>query len=573
MKKLNKLFNLQRTIIYCIALSLFLLASCKKEPSKSNPSGDSGRHNGYNYDSENPDEIQKDRTNMFGAVIPGGGGGSSDLPEKCDVIKWLPPVGDQGQYGTCVTWSVGYGMRSYLNAKMNNLSQQQLADKKNQFSPADLWMAMASDDKGVDCNGSNFESAFEILVNRGITTLQTAPYSELQCNGKPSSTWTNDAGKYKILNYRIIDKKDITVENLKWHLSEGRLISFGAKLGDNFMSWSGSGVLSSETYNSPDMQHAYHALVLAGYDNSKGSGGAFLVYNSWGERWCDNGYIWVDYNFFVNNFVFAAFIATPDNNLNPNEDGEINEEDLVPGLDLAVYDAYEEPWDTPIGDPEYNRVIWWNVFNCGTETVRASSDWDIIYAYFNAYDADDLGISVFVNFTDEDLEYGEYEEYLIDDMTFYSMNWDIPPGKSMGMDEFDITEDFLIGFEYKLPPLTGYYYFLVWVDPLNSLGEENKDNNLFFLCDDNGDPFYFVNGQIRSKSGSKCVKSLGNPNCSKPMHNLTTKIKNAYSPKELSIVLKRKFQSGELKMKMDRSKMIKQKKAIWGKTLHNTYKK
>jgi uncharacterized protein (TIGR02145 family) len=39
----------------------------------------------------------------------------------------------------------------------------------------------------------------------------------------------------------------------------------------------------------------YHAMVLCGYDDQIH---AFKVLNSWGEKWGNKGYIWIDYDFF-----------------------------------------------------------------------------------------------------------------------------------------------------------------------------------------------------------------------------------------------------------------------------------
>lgn len=38
----------------------------------------------------------------------------------------------------------------------------------------------------------------------------------------------------------------------------------------------------------------YHAMCVVGYDDNK-YGGAFLIQNSWGERWGNGGYTWVKY--------------------------------------------------------------------------------------------------------------------------------------------------------------------------------------------------------------------------------------------------------------------------------------
>ncbi|HML84276.1 MAG TPA: C1 family peptidase, partial [Bacteroidales bacterium] len=86
---------------------------------------------------------------------------------------------------------------------------------------------------------------------------------------------------------------------------EGRPIVIGAQLGDRFMRWNSDAILDYDTYLNPGMQHAYHALILAGYDDSRQ---AFKIINSWGETWGSNGTIWVDYTFFLNSFCYAAFV-------------------------------------------------------------------------------------------------------------------------------------------------------------------------------------------------------------------------------------------------------------------------
>ena len=40
---------------------------------------------------------------------------------------------------------------------------------------------------------------------------------------------------------------------------------------------------------------ANHAVLLVGWDDAKGQRGAWLLRNSWGAGWCDEGYIWIGY--------------------------------------------------------------------------------------------------------------------------------------------------------------------------------------------------------------------------------------------------------------------------------------
>ena len=39
--------------------------------------------------------------------------GSGTLPPSIDLSANFPPIGDQGSYGTCVAWAVGYNHKSH----------------------------------------------------------------------------------------------------------------------------------------------------------------------------------------------------------------------------------------------------------------------------------------------------------------------------------------------------------------------------------------------------------------------------------------------------------------------------
>ena len=526
-----------------------LLVSCSKDDNPDGPdnNGEAGqRPTGWNKSTEDDSKYPRQISYKFTSS-----GSSANLPSKVDLTDKLPPVGNQGQYGTCIAWSVGYGMRSYLNAVSRNLTSQQLADKRNQFSPADLWMAMS--EKSSDCGGANFEPAFNVLVNRGVATLQTAPYSSIACNSSSPQAWTSEASNYKIQNYRMIETSDMTVENLKSHLAQGQAISFGAQLGDNFMAWNGSGVLSSETYLQPYSQHSYHAIILAGYDDSKGSRGAFLVYNSWGDDWGDRGYIWVDYNFFVQNFVFAAFVATPENNVNPNDNNEIDPKNLTSGADLAAYNAFDESDMSQYG---YNRRVYFNIYNSGTSTISSSNRWSVVYMYYNAFNANDYGVLTHLYFTNE-IPRGQIQQ-IPQNYVEYAVNKDIPSGKNIASAVFDQPYEYLY-MNYYLPPITGFYYLLLMADPFYCVQESNKQNNFFFINDENGFPYYIQNGTpFRSSSEpatkGEAMKELGKRSLDvgeKPRHSVVTEQnRNAYTPDEIRNMLMQHKQSGELDKKI-----------------------
>lgn len=254
-----------------------------------------------------PDD--EDWDNIPDVVPPYDDDELDSLPDKVSLEAFFPPIGDQGSYGTCVAWATGYNLKTALNAIDNHWSSTQLSDPSNQTSPKDLWMGIPSNEKGPNCEGTDFGSAFSVLMTEGVADMQTVPYKNLgNCNGVLKGNHNN-----KIIGFsRIVsESSQPKVEHLKAYLQDTIPLAFGAKLGDSFMSWNGDEVIHSDTYLQPNMQHAYHAMVLVGYDDAKH---AFRVRNSWGTSWGDEGSIWVDYDFFVNEFCFAAFVVNNDNN-------------------------------------------------------------------------------------------------------------------------------------------------------------------------------------------------------------------------------------------------------------------
>jgi C1A family cysteine protease len=550
-----------------------LFAACSKDgktPDEPDPDPDpdpqtTQRAMGWNRESEDMSKYPREISFGFGSA------GSSSLPSKVDLSDKLPPVGNQGSYGTCVVWSIGYGLHSYLNAVSRGLSKQDLTNTANQFSPADLWMAMPAGEysKGNGCNNAYFDPAFGVLVTRGVASMSVAPYSSLNCDGSPQQSWTNDAANHKIKNYRLIADADMTAENLKSQLSQGRAISIGAKLGDNFLAWQNDGVLNSDTYLGPNMQHANHAMLLAGYDDSKGANGAFLVYNSWGDDWGNRGYIWVDYSFFLVKFVFAALVATPESNITPNDDYEIDTDDLVSGADLAAFHAY----DMPNYDMYGNRQVFFNIYNAGTAPIRSSSRWSVVYMFYNAFNANDYGILTHFYYTDEvtgAVEFNQVGWQTPVGGVGICINQDIPPGKNIAAMYFNQPHYEYFSIKYNLPRLNGYYYMVVMADAFNSIAENDKQNNNFFIADERGYPYFFMNGmptyagmQTKSAGEGRIAGSETKPDS--PVYTpVTPENPNMYSPEEIQNMIIKLRESGELE-RITRSFDEKRKTEVGGK--------
>jgi hypothetical protein len=217
-----------------------------------------------------------------------------ERPKRVVLTDWLPPVGDQGNQGSCAGWATAYYCYTYSVAKQRKLTAEQRRDPRFQFSPAFLYHKVNG---GVD-SGSKMRDIFDVLGNEGCASLAEMPYSDKDLTSAPSSDAVNRAARYKARSVGCLftaGKAD--VEALKTYLAEVRQPFVAAipiftdfpkgKRDDSFV----------YSLTVPAIKANFkggHAITIVGYDEDKK---AFRMVNSWGPDWGDGGFIWLSEDF------------------------------------------------------------------------------------------------------------------------------------------------------------------------------------------------------------------------------------------------------------------------------------
>ncbi len=474
------------------------------------------------------------------AINPNYFGSTNSLPSSVDLTPYLPPIGNQNPYATCVAWAVGYNLKSALEAIDRGLSGADLAQANNQMSPKDLFYAIPDAEKGANCRGTNFAPAFDVLLSRGAATLQTVPYQNMgDCaNSGVQGTWTSEAAGHKILNYRKIQG---SVDEIKQYLYQKSPVVIGVQVTSTFENWYGSGVMAS---NNGQPAGGGHALIIAGYDDSRN---AFRVINSWGPYWGDQGGIWIDYNFMVNGFVDGGnyYVA---NNDGGNVTPPVIDPTVTSSVDLApwVFADYSTYFSTGY----YNsRDINFNIYNIGDQPASASSGWGVYYLYYNAFNAYDFGILFYDEFGTS-VAPGTFNCPTYDHCIF---NYDIPSGSSMMQTVFQTSS---LARHYFVPQtLNGAYYLVLYVDPLEKIAEKDEMNNFFYTSGQY--PKAFSQGySTRSSSEStfefyaKEQPTMQNLRSSSYNSAVTQETRNAYSTTEISRLILAAKENGILDDKL-----------------------
>lgn len=216
------------------------------------------------------------------------------LPPRISLERYCPTPGDQGQYGTCAAWAIGYHMRTVLYGLEHDITERAKLDAIA-FSPGFLYQLIKAPDDTNCQAGSNPVLALDTLKAMGIPRAVTMPYA---CNQAPSAAALLEAVDYRIEDYSILfflDEQDpqVRVNATRKALAEGFPVMLAFIVPESFYK-PGPVWREQPSDNGPSGQHGRHAMLVVGYDDTH-EGGCFRVLNSWGPGWADGGYVWIPY--------------------------------------------------------------------------------------------------------------------------------------------------------------------------------------------------------------------------------------------------------------------------------------
>lgn len=207
----------------------------------------------------------------------------------------MPAVLNQGNEGSCVSFSVSYYARS--GEQFYKTGATAYSNSVNVFSPEFLFNQTKS---SSDCSGSALITALDFIKSKGVCTYQSMPYSSTNgCALMPTSTQLTEAANYKIISYSAIYASDITA--IKTMVASRHPVVTPVSIDANFYN-AGPGYIwktYSGFYNN-------HVVTICGYDDAKH---AFKAVNSWGTTWGDAGYIWIDYDF-LSSVCYQAYVMS-----------------------------------------------------------------------------------------------------------------------------------------------------------------------------------------------------------------------------------------------------------------------
>ena len=218
------------------------------------------------------------------------------LPLSVVMDSLLPPAGEQGTQGSCVSWVVGYDVVSYFerdaSGQLNYGVKDGKPDPHKVYSPAFLYNYYIAQNYGnnpVCTNGIPYSQALTILENNGICSWADCPYVEENdgCSGGLSD---QNMAKAKFHNNYEGQRIPFNIYWIQKCIYEGYPVMISLYVPQDFYH---EGIRSPK--NTPYIWNPigqpllkFHAMLIIGYDQKY-----FEIQNSYGDDWGIHGRAWV----------------------------------------------------------------------------------------------------------------------------------------------------------------------------------------------------------------------------------------------------------------------------------------
>ena len=193
-----------------------------------------------------------------------------------DGKDWMTPVKNQGLCGSCWAFSALGIVEVAINIHFND------SDKDIDLSEQHLVSDCCS---AGSCRGGWPDEALKYVKETGVPEESCYPYASSGGVCTPCTDWAENPWK---VNYKYVSS---TTDDFKYALQTYGPLSVVLSAPDDWFYYSG-GVYEPAWSDSDGVGWANHAVILVGWNDAEG---CWIVKNSWGTGWGEQGYARVQY--------------------------------------------------------------------------------------------------------------------------------------------------------------------------------------------------------------------------------------------------------------------------------------
>lgn len=212
----------------------------------------------------------------------------SNLPKKVDLRPFMTEVENQEETNSCAANAVA-GAYEYL-------VKRHLGEESYDVSRLFIYYnGRAVDGIEHEDEGSVIGSLIESLKQHGACSEETWPFDASIVNEQPSEEAYQEAAHFVVEDNAIVPT---TLDAWKAALAEGYPIIFGISLFESFDRHRKPGLVPMPSPRESSREsHGGHAMLAVGYSDKDR---VFIVRNSWGNEWGDDGYCYIPYDYLLN---------------------------------------------------------------------------------------------------------------------------------------------------------------------------------------------------------------------------------------------------------------------------------
>jgi C1A family cysteine protease len=209
-----------------------------------------------------------------------------------DLRQYTSPRHNQRRTSTCVGQSTIKALEIKRIMKYGISKHVDLSILDIYYGARDLMNPKMTDTDA----GTHIYLACDVLRRYGVCREKMHPFDVSKMFTAPSVLATREARLNQIhSHFKLLSKGNDLIDDIILNLRAGNPVIFGTKVGENWQGYQGgSNVIGVNTKS----DGGGHAMVIVGWVNGK-----FIVENSWGNSWGNDGFAWVAPEVFTHRYT------------------------------------------------------------------------------------------------------------------------------------------------------------------------------------------------------------------------------------------------------------------------------